>query len=310
MKEFLFVEKFRPHKIADIVLPQSIRTQFEAFVKAGDVPNLLLSGGPGVGKTTAAKAVLDELGCEYIVINGSMDGNIQTLREDIKNFATTVSFSGGRKYVILDEADYLNPQSTQPGLRNFMEEYSRNCGFIFTCNFPEKIIEPLHSRCTKIEFKISKTESATLAKEFMIRVKNILTEENIEFDQKVLAEFIMMHFPDWRKILNELQSYGMCGRIDAGILKKNSNVEIKELIEILKKKDFKEMRKWVVKSDIDFTPLCRKIYDSMYDIVDTKSLPQLTVTLADYSYKNAFAKDEEINTVAMLSEIMYDIAFL
>lgn len=308
--EFLWVERFRPRKVEDIILPQSIREQLNTFVQAGNVPNLLLSGGPGVGKTTAAKAVLEELGCEYIVINGSMDGNIQTLRDDIKSFATSVSFMGGRKYVILDEADYLNPNSTQPALRNFMEEYSINCGFIFTCNFPNKIIEPLHSRLTQIDFKITKTESAQLAKDFMIRVKGILDEEGIAFEPKVLAEFIKMHFPDWRKILNELQGYGMRGKIDSGILNANSDGEIMELVSLLKSRNFKEMRKWVAQTNIDFHVLCRKLYDKAYDVIDKSSVPQAVILLADYQYKSAFAKDPEINTVAMLTELMTDINFL
>lgn len=311
MKEnFLWVEKYRPKCIDDVILPAIIKEQFRSFVAAGNIPNLILSGGAGVGKTTIAKAVLEELGCDYIVINGSMNGNIDTLRDEIKNFATTISFTGGRKYVILDEADYLNKQSTQPALRNFMEEYSNNCGFILTCNFPERIIEPLHSRCTKIEFKINKSESAKLAKEFLIRLKKILEIEKVEYDIKVLAEFIMSHFPDWRKILNELQGYGMTGKIDSGILKNTSDIEIKELVKYLKDKDFKEMRKWVAKTDIVFETLCRKLYDNAYDIIDKSSIPQLVIILADYSYKSAFVKDIEINTVAMMTEIMSEILFL
>ena len=310
MKEdFLWVEKYRPKRIDDVILPATIKEQFKSFIDAGNVPNLILSGGAGVGKTTIAKAVLEELECDYIIINGSINGGIQTLRDEITDFATTVSFTGGRKYVILDEADYLT-SSTQPALRNFMEEYSRNCGFILTCNFPEKIIEPLHSRCTKIEFKISKSESIKLAKEFLIRLKMILDSENVKYDVKVLAEFIMIHFPDWRKVLNELQGYGITGTIDAGILQKTADGEIKELIKFLKEKDFKEMRKWVAKTEISFEILCRKLYDNAYDIIDKSSIPQIVLILADYSYKSAFVKDVEINTVAMLTEIMSDISFL
>ena len=309
MEEFLWVERYRPKVVEDIVLPPAIKTQFQSFVKAGNIPNLILSGGAGVGKTTVAKAVLEELGCDYLVINASMDRNIGTLRDEIANFATTVSFSGGRKYVILDEADYLNPQSTMPSLRNFMEEYSSNCGFILTCNFPEKIIAPLQSRCTKIDFKISKAESAKLAQQFLKRVKNILDIEGITYDVKVLAEFIMLHFPDWRKILNELQGYGISGTIDSGILTVTSDTEIKNLIAILKEKDFKEARKWVVASDIDFNILCRKIYDNMYDIINKNSIPPLVVMMGEYQYKNAFSKDSEINTMAFLTEMMADIEF-
>lgn len=310
MVEFLWVEKYRPRIVDDIVLPPSIKNQLKTFVKVGNVPNLLLSGGPGVGKTTAAKAVLEELGCEYIVINGSMDGNIQTLRDDIRSFATSVSFEGGRKYVILDEADYLNPNSTQPALRNFMEEYSVNCGFIFTCNFPNKIIEPLHSRLTQIDFKITKAESVKLATDFMSRAKYILDEEGIQYDTKVLVELIKMHFPDWRKILNELQGYGMVGKIDSGILSANADGEIVELVSLLKERNFKEMRRWVAQTNIDFQVLCRKIYDKMYDIMTKESIPQAVITIADYQYKAAFAKDPEINTVAMLTELMSEVNFL
>jgi DNA polymerase III delta prime subunit len=310
MEEFLWVEKYRPKLVKDVILPERIRLQFESFIKAGNVPNLILSGGAGVGKTTIAKAILEELGSDYIVINGSMNGNIGTLREEILNFATTTSFGGGRKTVILDEADYLNAQSTMPSLRNFMEEYSKNCGFILTCNFPEKIIEPLHSRCTNIDFKISRSESAKLAQQFLKRVKMILDTEGITYDVKVLAEFIMMHFPDWRRVLNELQGYGMSGKIDAGILSLSSDADIKNLIALLKAKNFKDTRKWVVSSDINFNILCRKIYDNMYDIIDKGSIPQLVVMLADYSYKSAFVKDMEINTMALLTEMMADIKFL
>ena len=308
--DFLWVEKYRPQKIDDVILPSSIKDKFKSFVEAGDIPNLILSGGAGVGKTTIAKAVINELGCDFIVINGSMNGNIDTLREDIKNFASTVSFNGNRKYVILDEADYLNKTSTQPALRNFMEEYSKNCGFILTCNFPEKIIEPLHSRCTEIEFKIDKSESVKLAKEFLNRLKMILDSEEVTYDVKVLAEFIMLHFPDWRKVLNELQGYGITGTIDSGILKKNAEGEIDELVKFLKNKDFTSMRKWVPKTDISFESLSRKLYDKAYDIINKNSIPQLVIILADYGYKSAFCKDEEINTVAMLTEIMGEIIFL
>lgn len=310
MEEFLWVEKYRPKKVEDIILPPAIRTQFESFVKAGSVPNLILSGGAGVGKTTCAKAVLEELDCDYIIINGSMNGRIDELRDGIKDFATSMSFTGKRKYVIIDEADYINGPLTQPALRNFMEEYSANCGFILTCNFPEKIIEPLHSRCTKIDFKITRSESSKLAQSFMKRVMMILDTEGITYDAKVLAEFIMVHFPDWRKILNELQGYGMAGTIDAGILSITSNAEIKNLIELLKKKDFKETRKWLVSTDIGFDAMCRKIYDNIYDLVDKKSIPLLVVLMADYSYKNAFAKNQEINAMALLVEMMTDISFV
>lgn len=310
MDEFLWVEKYRPRRVDDIILPQSIKDKLKEFVAAGSVPNLILTGGPGVGKTTAAKAMLEELGCEYITINGSMDGNIQTLRDDIKTFATSMSFSGGRKYVILDEADYLNANSTQPALRNFMEEYSINCGFILTCNFESKIIEPLHSRCAEINFKITKAESAKLAKDFMVRVRGILEAEEIEYDVKVLAELIKMYFPDWRKILNELQLRAAAGKIDSSILCANVDGEMESLVSFLKERNFREMRKWVVQSNIDFHVLCRKIYDTMYDKIEGSSIPRTVIILADYGYKAAFAKDAEINTVAMLTELMGEVNWL
>lgn len=309
-EHYLFVEKYRPKRVADIILPSAIKDQFQAFVDSGSVPNLLLSGGAGVGKTTAAKAMLEELGCEYITINGSMNGGIDTLRDEIKNFATTTSFVGGRKYVILDEADYLNAQSFQPALRNFMEEYSANCGFILTCNFPDKIIKPLHSRCTVIDFKISKTDAPKLAKEFMNRLKGILVEESIEFDPKPLAQYIMQYFPDWRKVLNGIQSYSIkSGKIDEGILVITSDAEIDTVVAFLKEKNFKDMRKWVGESDIDFAYLCRKLYDKMYDYIDKQYIPQAVIILADYQYKSSFAVDQEINTTAMLTELMMSVQF-
>jgi DNA polymerase III delta prime subunit len=307
-EQFLWVERFRPQCIDDVILPESIKSQFIAFKDNGDVPNLILAGGAGVGKTTVAKAILGELGCDYIIFNGSMDNGMETLRTDIKDFATTVSFAPGRKYIILDEADYLTP-NMQGGLRNFMEEYSSNCGFILTCNFPDKIIDPLHSRCTLIDFKISKSESAKLAKQFMIRVKGILDGEGIAYEMKVLAEFIMVHFPDWRKILNELQSYSVNGAIDNGILKRSSDESIEELVGFLRDKNFNEMRKWVGESDVDIHYIGRKLYDGIYDYIDKKTIPHAVVIVADYLHKSAFAKDQEINTVAMLTELMSSVSF-
>jgi DNA polymerase III delta prime subunit len=307
-EQFLWVERFRPQCIDDVILPESIKSQFIAFKDNGDVPNLILAGGAGVGKTTVAKAILGELGCDYIIFNGSMDNGMETLRTDIKDFATTVSFAPGRKYIILDEADYLTP-NMQGGLRNFMEEYSSNCGFILTCNFPDKIIDPLHSRCTLIDFKISKSESAKLAKQFMIRVKGILDGEGIAYEMKVLAEFIMVHFPDWRKILNELQSYSVNGAIDNGILKRSSDESIEELVGFLRDKNFNEMRKWVGESDVDIHYIGRKLYDGIYDYIDRSTIPNTVVIIADYLHKSAFAKDQEINTVAMLTELMSSVSF-
>lgn len=307
----LWVERYRPHKINDCVLPEDLKNTFLEFVKANYVPNLLLTGRAGVGKTTVARAMLEECNFEYIVINGSMHGNIDTLRTQIRDFASTVSFSGNRKYVILDEADYLNPQSTQPALRNFMEEFSKNCGFVMTCNFKNRIIEPLHSRCSVIDFNIRSDDKPKLAKEFMNRVKGILEENGIEYKDKVIAELIMKHFPDWRRVLNELQRYSATGSvIDTGILANLSDDNFKEIIKYLKTKNFKEMRKWVGKnSDIESTVMFRKLYDVSCNVLQSSSIPRLVLILADYGYKSAFVVDQEINLVACLTEIMMECEF-
>jgi len=277
-------------------------------VDAGNIPNMLLSGGPGIGKTTVAKAMLEELGCDYIIINGSMNGNIDTLRTEIRNFASTVSFSGGRKYVILDEADYLNPSSTQPALRNFMEEYSSNCGFILTCNYKNRLIDPLHSRCSVVDFIIPKEEKPQLAKEFFVRVQNILKQENIQFDTKVVAELLNKHFPDWRRVLNELQRYSASGQIDAGILIADTNIN--DLMSAMKAQEFTNVRKWIVDNlDNDPVRIYRKIYDSLYDKIEPATIPHAVVILADYSYKSAFVADQEINLLACLTEIMAQVRF-
>jgi DNA polymerase III delta prime subunit len=309
-EEFLWVEKYRPHKIADCVLPENLKNTFQQFVNDGNIPNLLLSGTAGVGKTTVARAMLDEIDADYIIINGSMNGNIDTLRNDIRNFAATVSFGGGRKYVILDESDYLNANSTQPALRNFMEEFSSNCGFILTCNFVNRIIDPLHSRCSVIEFKIGAKEKATLAKEFLSRACVILDQENVTYDKKVLAEVIMKHFPDWRRVLNELQRYGASGNIDAGILASVDNVEIKELVKYLKAREFENMRKWVaLNSSMDVNIMFRRLYDASSAILKPESIPALVLALADYQYKAAFVVDQEINLAACMTQIMMDCEF-
>ena len=309
MEEVLWVEKYRPKSINDCILPTSLKETFSEMVDKKQIPNLLLSGGPGVGKTTVAKAMLESLNCDYIVINGSMNGNIDTLRNEIKDFASTISFTTTRKFVILDEADYLNAQSTQPALRNFMEEYSKNCGFILTCNFKNRIIDPLHSRCSVVEFKIDKNDKPKLASNFMKRVDHILTSENVEYDKKVVAQMIMNYFPDWRRVINELQRYSVVGEIDVGILSNFGDDSINKLIGFLKNKQFENMRKWVGENEIDTTSLFRKLYDLSSKVMKNTSIPQLAITLADYQYKAAFVADHEINLVACLTEVMTDCEF-
>ena len=310
-EDFLWVEKYRPQTIATTILPTAIKQTFREFVNQDNIPNMILSGGAGMGKTTAAKAMLEELGCDYIVINGSMNGNIDTLRTEIRNFASSVSFTGGRKYVILDEADYLNPQSTQPALRNFMEEYSKNCGFILTCNFLNRIIEPLHSRCSVIEYKIPKDERSSMAAEMYKRCKEILDTENVTFDNKVVAEVVKKFFPDNRRVLNELQRYSATGAIDAGILVNFEEVNIKSLMDALKEKRFSDVRKWVAQNvDGDSSQdIFRKVYDNIHEYAEPQSIPQVVVTVADYQYKSAFVADHEINVMAMLTELMVETQF-
>jgi len=310
IEDFLWVEKYRPKKIADTILPEGLKKTFQEFVDNGELPNMLLAGTQGTGKTTVARALCEEVGADYIVINGSMNGNIDTLRNDIKNFASTVSLNGERKVVILDEADYLNPQSTQPALRGFIEEFSKNCSFILTCNFKNRIIAPLHSRCSVIDFKIENGEKPKLAGQFFKRVKNILGDENVTANDKVVAELINRHFPDNRRILNELQRYGASGTIDEGILSASSDASMKELMQTLKDKNFKGVRKWVALNiDNDPVQLFRSLYDGSSTYVSQRSIPQLVVTLADYQYKSAFVADQEINMVACLTEIMVECEF-
>jgi DNA polymerase III delta prime subunit len=305
MENFLWVEKYRPKDVSSCILPKNLKDTFTEFVESETIPNLILSGGPGVGKTTIAKAMIEQIDATYMMINGSEESGIDVLRTKIKNFASTVSLEGGRKYLILDEADYLNPQSTQPALRGFMEEFHKNCGFILTCNYKNRLIEPLHSRCSVVEFTIPKSEKQKLSSEFMKRLINILETEKVEFDKRVIAEVINKHFPDWRRTLNELQRYAISGSIDAGMLVNLSNVNIKELMTFMKNKEFTNVRKWVVDNlDSDPVHLLRSVYDNLYEYVDGSTIPHCVVVLGEYQYKSAFVADQEINVMACLTEIM------
>jgi len=308
--EFLWVEKYRPKRISDVILPDNLKNTFIKIVENKEIPNMLFTGGAGLGKTTVAKAICNELQLDYLLVNGSEEGNIDTLRNKIKQFASTVSLQGGYKVVILDEADYLNAQSTQPALRGFIEEFSNNCRFILTCNFKNRIIEPLHSRCSLYEFNTTKKQMVNLAGQFMDRVSTILTDEGVTFDKKVIAELIMKYCPDWRRVLNELQRYSISGTIDSGVLDNVSDTNYNNLFGFLKEKDFKKMRQWVANNiDVDFSVIIRNVYDKMEEVVDGSSIPQLVLILADYQYKNAFVADHELNTVACLTEIMANVKF-
>jgi len=303
--QFLWVEKYRPKTIEDCILPKPLKATFQQIVDSGELPNLMLTGTAGLGKTTVARALCEQLGIDYIIINGSEDGNIDTLRTKIRQFASTVSLQGGYKCVILDEADYLNPQSTQPALRGFIEEFANNCRFILTCNFKNRVIEPLHSRCGVIDFKFDKKLLATLCGQFLNRLTEILKTEGVTYEEGVLAELIMKHAPDWRRVLNEAQRYSISGAIDAGILVTLNDKSIKDLMAALKAKNFKGMREWVV-NNIDTEPhaIFRKIYDNLNEHLQPQSIPQVILILADYQYKNAFVADHELNVGACMTEVM------
>ena len=307
---FLWVEKYRPQKIDDCVLPEALKKTFKEYISKGELPNFLLCGTAGTGKTTVAKALCNEIGAEYMFINGSEESGIDVLRTKIKSFASSVSLTDAKKVVILDEADYLNPNSTQPALRAFIEEFSNNCRFILTCNFKNRIIEPLHSRCAVIEFKIDNAEKKNMLEGFFKRTKQILKQENIEFDPQVVAEMLTKYFPDFRRILNELQRYSVSGKIDTGILVNVSEESYKSLIKFMKEKDFTEVRKWVGKnSDTDSVSLFRQLYDSASTIMEPASIPQLILILAEYQYKAAFVADHELNNMAAMTEIMANCKF-
>ena len=310
MEHLLWTEKYRPQTIEDCILPERLKQPFQEYVNQHNIPNLLLSGGAGVGKTTVAKAMCNEIGCDFMVINGSDESGIDTFRTKIKNYASSMSLSGGRKVIIIDEADYLNPNSTQPALRNAIEEFAVNCSFIFTCNYKTRIIEPLHSRCAVIDFNLKNGEKAKMASAFFKRIQSILQSEKIEYDDKVIAELIKKHFPDNRRILNELQRYSQFGKIDSGVLAQIGNVQISEITKHIKDKDFGAIRKWVASTDLDANTMFRQLYDALYDIMKPQSIPQAVVIIADYQYKNAFVADTEINLVACLTELMVECEFL
>lgn len=310
MEHLLWTEKYRPKSINDCILPERLKKPFQEYVNQSNIPNLLLSGGAGVGKTTVAKAMCEEIGCDVMVINGSDEGRlIDTFRTKIKNFASSMSLAGGRKVVIIDEADYCNAESVQPALRNFIEEFAGNCSFIFTCNYKNKLIDPLHSRCAVIDFALKNGEKAQMASAFMKRIQSVLQSENVDYDDKVVAELIKKHFPDFRRVINELQRYSQLGKIDTGILSQISDVTINDIIKYIKEKDFGAIRKWVASNDIDATAFYRKLYDNLYEVLKPQSIPQAVLILADYQYKGAFVADQEINTVACLTELMVGCEF-
>jgi DNA polymerase III delta prime subunit len=308
MEHLLWTEKHRPRTVEECILPERLKAVFQQYVNQKEMPNLLLAGGAGVGKTTIAKAMCNEIGCDYMVINGSDENGVDTIRVKIKNYASSVSLSGGRKVIILDEADYLTPNA-QAILRNAIEEFAANCSFIFTCNYKNKIIDPLHSRCAVIEFNLKNGEKAQMASAFFKRITHILGTEKVEFDEKVIAEVVKKHFPDFRRVINELQRYSKLGKIDVGILSQIGDISLTQIVKHLKEKDFTSVRKWAASTDIDNTTFFRKLYDALYDIAKPQSIPQAVLILADYQYKQAFVADHEINLVACLTEIMANVEF-
>ena len=307
---YLWVEKYRPQTVDECILPENIKDTFKDMIVSGESQNLLLSGGAGCGKTTIAKAMCNELGCDHILINCSENGNIDTLRTTIRDFASSVSLDGNKKVCILDEFDYSNAQSIQPALRGAIEEFADNCRFILTCNYKNRIIKPIHSRCTNVEFQIPTKEKPKLAAKFLDRVKFILDTEGVEYEERVLAHLILKYFPDFRRVVNELQRYSVSGKIDVGILSQIGEIDVKDLMTRMKEKDFSGFRKWVVSNlDNDQSELLRIIYDSLYDYLAPESIPIVILILADYQHKAAFVADAEINMTACLVQIMMEAQF-
>ena len=312
MDKFLWVEKYRPKTIDECILSDTIKGTLDDLVKDNKVPNLMLTGPAGVGKTTAARAICEQTNSDYIIINGSDEGRmIDTLRTKMTQFCSTISLGGGRKVVIIDEADYMNPDSVQPAMRGFIEKFAENCSFIFTCNFKNRIIEPIHSRCAVVDFGLKKDEKPVIASQFLIRCGAILTEDNIEHDKRVVVQLINKHFPDFRRVINELQRYSTSGTIDSGILANIGEINLNELVVALREKNFPKMRQWVT-SNVDNAPasVYRKIYDKLYEVLDKSSIPQAVLIIADYQYKSAFVADQEINLVACLIELMAECEFV
>ena len=311
-ESLLWVEKYRPRTIEDCILPESIKKTLRDVVSQNKIPNMMFTGTSGIGKTTAARAICNETQADYLIINGSDEGRmIDTLRTKLTQFCSTISLSGSRKVVIIDEADYMNADSVQPAMRNFTERFADNCSFIFTCNYKNRIIEPIHSRCAVIDFSLKNGEKQVIAARFMKRGEGILTDESIDYDKEVIAKLVLKHFPDFRRVLNELQRYSTSGEINSGVLANIKEMNLKELIDSLREKNFSKMRQWVVANvDNDPATVYRKIYDELYNVVDKGSIPQAVLTIAEYQYKSAFVADQEINLVACLVELMAECEFV
>ena len=305
-ESLLWVEKYPPKSIEDCILPETIKRTLRDVVKLNKIPNMMFTGTSGIGKTTAARAICNETQADYLIINGSDEGRmIDTLRTKLTQFCSTISLSGSRKVVIIDEADYMNADSVQPAMRNFTERFADNCSFIFTCNYKNRIIEPIHSRCAVIDFSLKNGEKQVIAARFMKRVEGFLTDESIDYDKEVIAKLVLKHFPDFRRVLNELQTYSTSGEINSGVVANIKEMNLKELIDSLREKNFSKMRQWVVANvDNDPATVYRKIYDELYNVVDKGSIPQAVLTIAEYQYKSAFVADQEINLVACLVELM------